>query len=91
LEPGYVLTVEPGIYFIPALIDRWVQAGLHNEFINYSKLEGFRKFGGIRIEDNVLVTSTGSRVLGPEIPKTVQQVEEACERELTIDDSRFTI
>ncbi|HTY62388.1 MAG TPA: aminopeptidase P family protein [Acidobacteriota bacterium] len=91
LEPGYVLTVEPGIYFIPALIDRWVQAGLHNEFINYSKLEGFRKFGGIRIEDDVLVTSTGSRVLGPEIPKTVQQVEEACERELTIDDLRFTI
>jgi Xaa-Pro aminopeptidase len=78
LEPGFVLTVEPGIYFIPALIDRWVQEGLHNEFINYGKLEALRKFGGIRIEDNVLVTPNGSRVLGPEIPKTVPQVEAAC-------------
>ncbi|MBP1622689.1 MAG: Xaa-Pro aminopeptidase [Acidobacteria bacterium] len=80
LEPGFVLTVEPGIYFIPALIERWLQKGLHNEFINYDKLEPFRKFGGIRIEDDVLVTQDGSRVLGPGIPKTIAKVEEACSK-----------
>lgn len=84
LEPGFVLTVEPGIYFIPALIDRWMDESLHNEFINYSKLEGFRNFGGIRIEDDILVTTTGARVLGPEIPKTVQQVEEACAQRMSL-------
>jgi len=78
LEPGFVLTVEPGIYFIPALIDRWAHEGKYREFVNYGKLRSFRKFGGIRIEDDVLVTATGSRVLGPGIPKTVQEVEEAC-------------
>ncbi len=78
LESGFVLTVEPGIYFIPALINRWLQEGRHNEFINYGKLDAFHKFGGIRIEDDVLVTQDGSRVLGPEIPKTIPQVEEAC-------------
>ena len=78
LEAGFVLTVEPGIYFIPALINRWLQEGRHNEFINYGKLDAFHKFGGIRIEDDVLVTPDGSRVLGPEIPKTIRQVEEAC-------------
>jgi Xaa-Pro aminopeptidase len=80
LEPGFVLTVEPGIYFIPALIDRWQQEGLHKEFVNYDKINAFRKFGGIRIEDNILVTSTGARILGPAVPKTVAEVEEACEK-----------
>jgi Xaa-Pro aminopeptidase len=78
LEAGFVLTVEPGIYFIPALIDRWQQEGLHLEFINYDRVNDFRGFGGIRIEDNVLVTPTGTRVLGPGIPKTIKEVEEAC-------------
>jgi Xaa-Pro aminopeptidase len=78
LESGYILTVEPGIYFIPALIDRWQGEGRHKEFIHYEKVDGFRSFGGIRIEDNVLVTSTGTRVLGPEIPKTIPEVENAC-------------
>jgi len=77
LEEGHVLTVEPGIYFIPALIERWKQERLHKDFINYDKLDTFLTFGGIRIEDNVVVTSTGSRVLGPGIPKTVAEVEEA--------------
>jgi Xaa-Pro dipeptidase len=77
LEPGFVLTVEPGIYFIPALIDRWHQERLHRDFINYEKLEAFRAFGGIRIEDNVLVTPAGARVLGPGIAKTIPEVEEA--------------
>jgi Xaa-Pro aminopeptidase len=76
LESGFVLTVEPGIYFIPALIDRWQQERLHKEFINYDKLDAFRGSGGIRIEDNVVVTPTGARVLGPGIPKTIPEVEE---------------
>jgi Xaa-Pro aminopeptidase len=81
LEPGFVLTVEPGIYFIPALIDRWQQEGQHKDFINYDKVNTFRSFGGIRIEDDVLVGSTGTRVLGPGIPKTIPEVEAACETE----------
>ncbi|MBN1567690.1 MAG: aminopeptidase P family protein [Acidobacteria bacterium] len=78
LEAGFVLTVEPGIYFIPALIDRWKGEGLHKEFINYNRLYPFGSFGGIRIEDNVVVTPTGTRVLGPAIPKTIPEVEQAC-------------
>jgi len=76
LESGYVMTVEPGIYFIPALIDQWKAAGKFTDFINYSKLESYREFGGIRIEDDVLVTAEGNRVLGKPIPKSVQEVEE---------------
>ncbi|RLD22527.1 MAG: aminopeptidase P family protein [Bacteroidetes bacterium] len=75
LRPGHVLTVEPGIYFIPALIDMWQKEGKHTEFINYDKVNAYRDFGGIRIEENVLVTETDQRVLGPSIPKTVDQVE----------------
>lgn len=75
LEPGYVLTVEPGIYLIPALIDRWKSERICAEFINYDKVEAYRGFGGIRIEDNVLVTPTGADVLSKEIPRTCQQVE----------------
>ena len=77
LEPGFVLTVEPGIYFIPALIDRWQNERLHRDFINYEKVASFRSLGGIRIEDNVLVTPAGSRVLGPGIPKTIPEIEAA--------------
>jgi Xaa-Pro dipeptidase len=80
LESGFVLTVEPGIYFIPALIDRWQQEFRHKEFINYDKIAAFRGFGGIRIEDDVLVTSTGVRVLGPGIPKTIPEIEETCSK-----------
>jgi Xaa-Pro aminopeptidase len=77
LEPGYVLTVEPGIYFIPALMDRWEQEKQHPDFIDYDRLRRFRNFGGIRIEDDVLVTETGARVLGPGIPKSIPEVEAA--------------
>jgi Xaa-Pro aminopeptidase len=75
LREGFVLTVEPGCYFIPALIDQWHQQKLHTSFINYDKLETWKDFGGIRLEDDVLVTAAGYRVLGRAIPKTVQEVE----------------
>ena len=77
MEPGFVVTVEPGIYFIPALIDRWQNERLHRDFVNYEKLDLLRHLGGIRIEDNVLVTLAGARVLGPGIPKTIPEVEAA--------------
>jgi len=75
LQPGFVLTVEPGIYFIPALIDKWKGEKKFTQFINYERIEKYRDFGGIRIEDNVFVTESGHRVLGQPIPKTVKDVE----------------
>lgn len=75
LEPGFVITVEPGMYFIPALIDQWKAEGLHKDFINYDIVETYKDFGGIRIEDDVLVTDSGVRVLGKPIPKTVNEIE----------------
>lgn len=76
LQPGYVVTVEPGIYFIPALIDKWKGEKKFTQFIDYEKIEEYRDFGGIRIEDNVLVTEDGHRVIGKTIPKTPEDVEE---------------
>jgi len=75
LQEGFVMTVEPGIYFIPDLIDIWKAEKKFPEFINYEKVEEYRDFGGIRIEDDVLVTSTGHKVLGKPIPKTVSEIE----------------
>jgi len=75
LQEGFVLTVEPGIYFIPALIDQWKAEKKFTEFINYEKVEEYRNFGGIRIEDDVLVTGNGHKVLGKPIPKTIVEVE----------------
>ena len=77
LRPGHVLTVEPGIYFIPALIDDWRAKGKFVDFIDYDRVDRFRDFGGVRIEDDVVITDSGCRVLGPPIPKTVADVEEA--------------
>ena len=76
LKKGYVLTVEPGIYFIPALIHKWKSEGLHTGFINYDKVETYLDFGGIRIEDDILVTDSGFKLLGKPIPKTVKEIEE---------------
>jgi len=76
LEPGFVITVEPGIYFVPELIDRWKVSQKNSQYINYELLETYRDFGGIRIEDDVLVTQTGHRVLGRKIPKTIDEVED---------------
>lgn len=64
LQPGFVLTDEPGIYYIPALIDKWKSERMHTEFLNYDKIEQYLDFGGIRIEDDILITPTGCRVLG---------------------------
>ena len=75
LKPGHVLTVEPGLYFIPALIDKWKAENKFTDFINYAKVEEYKDFGGIRIEDNVLVTATGRRVLGKPIPKSIDEIE----------------
>ena len=77
LQEGWVMTDEPGIYFIPALIDEWKSKGLHKDFINYDLLETYKDFGGIRIEDDILITSTGCRMLGRErIPYHMDDVEE---------------
>jgi len=75
LRPGFVLTVEPGIYFVPALIDRWKAEKRLAQFINYPLVEKYRDFTGVRIEDDVLVTKTGSRVLGKPIPKKAGEIE----------------
>lgn len=76
LQPGFVMTDEPGIYFIPALIDKWKAEKMHTEFINYDKLEEYRDFGGIRIEDDILITEDGCRVLGKDmIPYMPDDVE----------------
>lgn len=76
LETGYVLTVEPGLYFIPQLIDQWKAEGKFTEFINYEEVAKYRNFSGVRIEDNVLITETGSKVLGKRIPKTAVEIED---------------
>ncbi len=78
LRPGHVMTVEPGIYFIPALFALWRKEKKHRDFIVYDAVEKFLDFGGARIEDDVLVTEKGRKVLGPAIPKTVADVEKAC-------------
>jgi Xaa-Pro aminopeptidase len=75
LRPGFTITVEPGVYFIPALIDRWRAEDRHADFIDYQAVSRYRDFGGVRIEDDVLITGDGRRVLGPPIPKTVEDVE----------------
>lgn len=78
LKPGHVMTVEPGIYFIPALYAQWRKDKKHRDFIVYDAIEKYLDFGGVRIEDDVLVTATGRKVLGPPIPKTVAEIERAC-------------
>ncbi len=67
LQPGFVMTDEPGIYFIPALIDKWKSERMHTEFLNYDRIEQYRDFGGVRIEDDILITDDGCRVLGKDM------------------------
>ena len=76
LQEGFVVTDEPGIYFIPALIDDWKAKGLHKDFINYDLLETYKDLGGIRIEDDILITKDGCRFIGKDLipyhPKDVE-------------------
>ena len=75
LQPGFVLTVEPGIYFIPALFEQWRKENKFAQFINYDKVAEYMDFGGIRIEDDVVVTENGYKVFGKPIPKEVADIE----------------
>ncbi len=76
LQPGMVMTVEPGIYFVPALIKKWKAEGLNKEFIDFDAAEKYIGFGGIRIEDDLLITETGNRMLGKRrVPATVDEIE----------------
>jgi Xaa-Pro aminopeptidase len=79
-KPGHVFTIEPGCYFIPELIDQWESKGKFKEFINYEKVNTYKDFGGIRIEDNLLITEKGHKLLGKPIPKTVSEIESVCSR-----------
>ena len=76
LVPGHVVTDEPGIYFIPALIEKWKKEGHNAQFVNFDKLESYYDFGGIRLEDDLLITPKGARILGfKRIPITVEEIE----------------
>lgn len=75
LEKGFVLTIEPGLYFIPQLIDQWQAKKMHLEYINYQELAAFRDFGGIRVEDAYLITESGSKLLGDPLPLEIKDVE----------------
>jgi len=75
LEPGFVLTIEPGIYFIPELIDQWRANGHNADYINFDKVEAYRTFGGLRNEENFLITPEGYELLGRPKPKSVSDVE----------------
>ncbi len=80
LEPGFVVTVEPGIYFIGDLIDQWAAEHQNEAFINYPALDAYRKLGGVRLEDDFLMTEQGARLLGKPIPKALAEVEDICHR-----------
>lgn len=75
LEEGFVLTIEPGVYFIPELIDYWGAEKRFADFIDYAELNKWRDFGGIRNEEDYLITADGARRLGKKIPLTTEEVE----------------
>ena len=75
LRPGFVLTIEPGIYFIPELIDKWRGEKKFTDFLDYDKLDAYKDFGGCRNEENYVITATGARLLGNPLPKTAAGVE----------------
>jgi Xaa-Pro aminopeptidase len=75
LKEGFVLTVEPGIYFIPQLIKQWYNEHKFEEYINYEEVLKYLDFGGVRIEDGILITKDGCRILGKPVPKTIADIE----------------
>ena len=85
LQPGFVVTDEPGIYFIPELFEKWRAEHLHEQFINYAEVAKYLDFGGIRIEDDLLITADGARRLGERrIPATIAEVEEEMTKTLLL-------
>ncbi len=75
LEPGFVFTIEPGIYFVPELIDYWQANKINSDFINFDQVNQYRDFGGIRNEEDILITETGNRILGKPLAKSIEDVE----------------
>jgi Xaa-Pro aminopeptidase len=75
LKPGFVLTIEPGIYFIPDLIERWMSEKINESFLNFEMINRFKDFGGIRNEENYLITANGARILGKYKPKSISEIE----------------
>ena len=76
LKPGHVITDEPGIYFVPALISKWKSEGTDKGMVDYTKVEKYLDFGGIRLEDDILITDDGCRRLGPHrLPIKAEDVE----------------
>ena len=75
LKPGHVVTIEPGIYFIPELIDLWRKEGINKDFLNFEKINQYRDFGGIRNEEDVVITDNGYRILGKPCPKSINEIE----------------
>ena len=75
LKPGHVFTIEPGIYFIPELMDKWQSEGRFNEYINWTEVQKYRNFGGIRNEEDFTITETGVRRLGKMKPKTEDEID----------------
>ena len=76
LETSHVVTVEPGIYIIPELIDMNKTSGKYIDFINYNNLESFRNYGGMRIEDDFVITKNGADLLGTPLPGVLHEIEE---------------
>jgi len=74
LQKGFVITNEPGLYFIPALIEKWYNEKINHAFINFDHVRKYLDFGGIRLEDDILVTDSGARILGKRIPINPEEV-----------------